>query len=381
MRRWSMKLRLFSVALLTGVAFAGCDTDSYAPPAPGRSKTSSASSGAMPVRAKEIAMILPPGDNADLLLYDLVARNEAGFQKVVFRSLKPAPGAPPSKQGELIKQAAAEGASALIVVPDETKETADAIAALDPTKTPLLLLGRTTTGAVPPGATVVAFEPFGPSAKKMVDAIAEDLKKQASPADAAVALVVRSPADESSSQRDAALTEALKAAKLPVGVTIPVGLDLSETTKAVEAALTAHPEVWAVISDDEAGIQAGNTARRAAGGRKYLTAGYYSGHNTQSLTSGNVSAIAQRSLEALLRRVVKLAVDRGNGRDVPAKVLVPIEFRRGNLPLAPPADTAISSPAQIDTKKLLTAPIMPLDDEKKPEAKSDEKKPEAKKEP
>jgi ABC-type sugar transport system substrate-binding protein len=364
-----MKLRLISVALLAGLTPAGCDTDSYAPPAPGRSKTSSASSGAMPVRAKEIALILPAGDNIDLALYDLIGRNEAGFQKVVFRALKAAPDAPPSKQAELIKLAASEGASALIVVPDSTRETADSLAGLDPAKSPVILLGRAPTGAVPPGATTIAFEPFEASAKKLVDAIAEDLKKQGSPADAAVALVVRSPADESSAQRDAALTAALKTAKIPVGVTIPVGSDVSETTKAVEAALKAHPEVWAVVSDDEAGIQAGNTARRVAGGRRYLTAGYHVGHNNiQSLTSGNVSCLAERSLEMLVRRAVKLAVDRAKGQDVPAKVVIPIEIRRGNLPLATPAETATHSPVEIDTKKILTAPIVPID-EKKPEAK------------
>jgi ABC-type sugar transport system substrate-binding protein len=365
-----MKLRLISVALVAGVVPAGCDTDSYAPPAPGRSKTSSSASGAMPVRAKEIAMIFPADDNTDMALYDVIGRNESGFQKVVFRTLRPAPGAPASKQAELIKQAAADGASALIVVPDSTKETADAIAALDPAKTPVILLGRTPTGSVPPSATVIAFEPFEPAAKKMAEAIAEDLKKQASPADAAVALVVRSPGDETSARRDAALTEALKAAKLRVGVTIPVGFDTSETIKSVDAVLKAHPEVWAVISDDDGGIQAGNGARRIAGGRRYLTAGFYAGHNVQTLTSGAVSAIAGRSVEALVRRAVKLAVERAHGHDVPAKVLIPIEYRRGNLALAPPAEpTPADSPAGIDVKKLLTPPLGTVDDEKKPAAK------------
>jgi ABC-type sugar transport system substrate-binding protein len=365
-----MKLRLTSVALLAGVALAGCDTDSYAPPAPSRSKTSSAASGAMPVRAKEIVIIFPAEDNSDLALYDVVGRIEAGFQKVVFRSLKPAPGAPASKQGELIKQAASEGASALIVVPDSTKETADALAALDPAKTPVILLGRTPTGPAPASATVVEFEPFEPTAKKMVEAVAEDLKKQASPADAAVALVVRSPADESSTRRDAALTEAIKAAKLPVGVTIPVGSDMSEAMKTVEGALKAHPEVWAVISDDDGGIQAGNTARRIAGGRRYLVAGFHAGHNVQSLTSGAVSAIAGRSVEALVRRAVKLAVDRAQGQQAPAKVTIPLDYRRGNLPLAPPAEADTpSSPAGIDVNKLLTPPSVPGGDDKKPEAK------------
>ncbi len=370
MRRWSMKLRLISIPLLACVAPAGCDTDSYAPPAPGRSKTSSAASGAMPVRAKEIAMIFPADDNSDLALYDVVGRNEAGFQKVVFRSLKPAPGAPASKQAELIKQATADGASALIVVPDSTKETADAIAAIDQAKTPVVLLGRTPTGAVPPGVTFVGFEPFEPAAKKLVEAIAEDLKKQASPADATVALVVRSPGDETSARRDAALTEALKTAKLPISLTIPVGVDLTETSKAVEAALKTHPEVWVVVSDDDTGIQGANAARRLAGGRRYLTAGFHAGHNVQMLTQGAVSALASRSVEALVRRTVKLAVERARGQDVPAKVLIPVEFRRFTLPLVPPADAPTpESPAGIDVKKLLTPPPASIGDEKKPAAK------------
>ncbi len=72
MRRWSIKLSMISVGLLAGLALGGCDTDSYAPPAPGRSRTSSASSGSMPVRAKEIAMIFPAGDNTELSLYDVI---------------------------------------------------------------------------------------------------------------------------------------------------------------------------------------------------------------------------------------------------------------------------------------------------------------------
>ena len=39
----------------------------------------------MPVRAKEVVLVLPAAENGDLALYDLVGRNESGLLKVFYR--------------------------------------------------------------------------------------------------------------------------------------------------------------------------------------------------------------------------------------------------------------------------------------------------------
>lgn len=275
-------------------------------------------------------MILPAEENNDLALYDYLGRNEAGTQRVVYRSLRPSPGDAPSKQGELIKQAASEGASVLVVVPDTTKETADAIAALDPKKTPVVLLGRSTAGTLPPSATLVTFEGFPVSAKKIVDAVVEDAPKIGAAADAPAILVTGKAADESRDERIAALADALKAAKIRVVATVAVDSDPAVAAKAVEDVLRANLEVRTVFADDEAGVTAANTSRRELPARRYLSAGYFSGRNNlQSLMTGYVSALGERSIEMLVRRAIRAAVDRAEGKTVPAKVLVEIPIRRG----------------------------------------------------
>lgn len=355
---------------LAATALAGCDTDSIAPPPPGKSRPSSISPGAMPARAKEIALILPADGNTDLLIYDQAARTEAGFlaTKIVFRTLKPAAGDPPAKQGELIRQAVAEGASALVVVPDATKETADALAALDPKKVPVVLLGRTPTGEAPASATVVAFEPFAASARKLVDSAVADSKKIGAAAGAPVIFATLAVADENSAGRDAALADALKAAKVPIAATVPVPAEPTEAQKVVEAAMAAHPTAFGVIADDEAGVQAAIGARQAMGSRKYLIAGYFAGRNNLvTLMTGPVSALAERSAENLVRRAVRTALERAQGKEVGAKVLVPLELRVGGNVAAPPPPSA-PSPQPAPS-------VAPVPDVKKPAPPAEVKKP------
>ena len=346
MRRWVPSQVCVPGLFVAAAVMAGCDSDSFAPPPTGTTRPSSSATGSMPVRAKELVMILPSEENYDLALYDLLARNASGLEKVVYRSLRPSPGDPPSKQGELIKQAAAEGASVLLVVPDATKETAEAIAALDPKKAPVVLLGRSPSGTVPPSATLVAFEGFAASAKKLVDAIVEDTPKIGGAADAPVILVTGKAVDESRAERDASLADALKAAKIRVVATVPIDADGPAAGKAIEAALTKNIDVRAVLCDDEAGMTAVNATRRELPARRYLSAGYYSGRNNlMSLMTGYVSALAERSVETLVRRAVRAAVERAEGKTVPAKVQVEIPIRRGDV-VANAAD--VPTPAHPD---------------------------------
>ena len=331
MLRWVLRQVSVPGLLVAAAVMAGCDSDSFAPPPTGGARPSSSASGAMPVRAKEIVMILPAADNTDLTLYDIVGRNESGLLKVVYRSLRPSAGDPPGKQGELVKQAAAEGASAMIVVPDGTKETADAIAAVDTKKTPVVLLGRVPMG-MPPSTTTVTFEGFAASAKKLVAAVVEDAPKVGASAEAPAILVTGKADDETKAERDAALADALKAAKIRVVATVPVDTDTTLAEKAVEAALKAHPDARATFCDDDSGITAANAARHEITDRKYLVAGYFAGrNNAQTLMNGYVSALAERSIEALIRRTARTVVDRAEGKAGPAKVQVEIPIRRGSV--------------------------------------------------
>ncbi len=331
MRRWITRQDLMPGLLVAAALAAGCDADSFAPPAPGRSRSSASPSGALPARAKEVVMVLPAEENADLALYDLIGRNEAGLSKVVFRVARPSPGAPASAQAELIKQAAADGASTLIVVPDATKETADSLAALDPRKTPVVLLGRSPSGPPLASATRVAFQGFDVSAKAIASAIVGAEKTLGFKPDAAAILVSVTPADETGAERNAALAAALKEAKVPIVATVTTTSDTAAAQKTLAEAVKGRPEVHVLVGDDEAAIIASNAMRTEFPNRKFLVAGYFMGRNNyQSLMSGRIAALAERSVETLVRQTVRLAVDRAEGKDVPAKVAVEITIRPGN---------------------------------------------------
>jgi ABC-type sugar transport system substrate-binding protein len=351
-------------ALVFVAALAGCDTDSIAPPA-AKSRPSAGS------RAKEVVMILPADENTDLTIYDLAGRNEAGFLKIYFRALKPSPGDAPSKQAEMIKAAAAEGASALIVVPDATKETAEALKALDPKKTPVILLGREPAGGVPASATLVDYEPFAISAGKLVDAIVADGKLVGVKPDAPAVLVTLKAPDENSARRDAALAEALKAAGHPIVATVPAPTDSNAVQAAIQEAMKAHPEAFAILCDDEPAILSANGIRRELKDRKFLVAGYSAGRgNLQTIMLGLVSAVAERSVENLTRRAVRVALDRAQGKEVGEKVLVPLEIRRGKVTpesLVPPPMPSNLGPDSMRTRTPQPAPGGVLPEVKKPE--------------
>ena len=74
-------------------------------------------------------------------------------------------------------QAVTEGASALVVVPDASKETAEALAAVDTKKTPVVLLGRAPAGGAPASTAQVAFESFDVSARALVGAVIVEAEK------------------------------------------------------------------------------------------------------------------------------------------------------------------------------------------------------------
>jgi ABC-type sugar transport system substrate-binding protein len=350
MRGWATRWDRIAAVLFTAT-LAGCDSDTIAPPPPGKARPAGVSGGSIPTRAKEIVLVLPAAENNDLMIYDLAARNESGLLKVFFRALKPSPGDPPTKQAELIKAAAAEGASALVVVPDATKETAEALAALDAKKTPVVLLVRTPAGGAPASATLVDYEPSEVSARKLVDAIVADGKLAGAKPGAPVILVTLKDPDENSAGRDAALAEALKAAGLPVAATVPATADSNALQAAIQAALKAHPEAFAVVCDDEPALLSANGIRREMKDRKFLVTGYSAGRgNLQTILVGPVSAVAERSVENLARRAVRVALERAQGKETPAKVLVALETRKGNVTaesLQPPS----SEPPGLNAKR------------------------------
>jgi ABC-type sugar transport system substrate-binding protein len=334
MRRWVQRHRLLLSLFIASAPLLGCDSDSFMPPPKAGKRASTAISPAAPQQSKEIILVLPAEDNPDIQLYDAVCRLEAGNLRVIFQAVRPSPGDPKGKQAELIKKAVANGAGAMVVVADGSDETVLALAAVDQKKTPIVLLGRPVEAPKSgPPYTLVTFPPFTASAKKLVDAVVEDAKKLGAPADGTALFLVDIAPDETSAERGDALKEALKAVKIPISATVTSTENASDAQKASTAALKADPKISIVVADDETGITLGPAIRKESKSKTYLPiGGYVQPRSSPSpVVTGQASIVAERSVETLARKAIRVALERAEGKTVPERLEVEINIRRAKL--------------------------------------------------
>jgi ABC-type sugar transport system substrate-binding protein len=330
MRRWVQRHRLLLSLFIASAPLLGCDSDSFVPPKAGK-KASTAISPATPQQSKEIVLILPAEDNPDIQFYDAVCRLEAGNLRVIFQTFRPSPGDAKDKQAELIKKAVADGAAAMIVVADGSDATVLALADVDQKKTPIILLGRPVEAPKSgPPYTLVTFPPFGPSAKKIVEAILEDARKLGAPTDGTALFLQDTTADETSDARNAALTEALKAAKTPISATVPTTESINDTHKPGVEVLKANPKIAIIVADDDSGVTIGPSLHKESKSKVYQPLGGFVQPRSgpSPVVTGQATAVVERNVEALARKAVRVALERAEGKTVPERQEIDLVFRR-----------------------------------------------------
>jgi len=337
MRPWYPQQGVVLSFLLVSMVLSGCDNEVFAPPPRGL-KTSKALAPTASSRAKDIVLILPAEENDDLQVIENMTRLEVGNSRAAFILHRVSEAEPASKQAELIKLAAAEGASAILLVANKAPETAEAIAAVDQRKTPIILLGRTPVVTKGEPCTLITWPSFVPSARAIVDAIIEDVKKAGYPDDAPVLLLTNDPPDETSRARDAALIDALKTTRHPIAAKVPMVED-SVSSKALNEALKVHPKVCAAISDDGIGISIATSVRLdLKGAIHYMIGGYCQTAATMKLVAMNhVTILVDRNLEGLVRSAVSAAIDRSDGKAVPERIEIEMPSRRASGTTAAPS--------------------------------------------
>ena len=318
------------VSLLVCAALQGCDNDAFAPPTRG-GKTSENASTTQPTRAKLIAFIFPAEESDDLQVIENYARLEVGRLRSTYQVYHASKGDSSSTQAELIKRAIKDGASAIVLIADKLPETGEAISAVDQKKTPVVLLGRMPVSLKAGSSTLITWPNFAPSARQIVTATVEDVKKAGFPDDAPVLLLTNDPSDESSLARDAALTEAIKTTAHPIATKVPMVED-SVSSDALKNALKAHPKVCAVITDDGLGAAIATTIRQELKGAGiYVLSGYSQTSNTLKLVSMNQAAmIVDRNLEGAVRKAIDAAIERSEGKSVPDRIEVELISRRAS---------------------------------------------------
>jgi ABC-type sugar transport system substrate-binding protein len=378
----SLLLRLFAVlagaALAVSTAFVsiGCDSNStFLPPPPDGLRGSAAEDSIdVPVPdelegtaagARSVEMILDRRDPSEINSVLTAARTQAGLDKVRLRPQVLGDADPPSKQVELVREAVARHPLALIIEPADPSDTrmAEAIQKARAGGIPVVLLNRplatkasnvdavkTTDSArkesqAPAGAVatspsgtpesagsaslvLVAPPPFAPLARQLVaSAIRNATNAQLDPKSGAV-LLVNQTGDLFNGDRIAGIRSALKDA----GITSVEEISFSKSAEAgaalLKQKLTTNPKPVLVFATDGLSTTAARQVMaQLIPDRLYVQAAFASdGNLSDMIRIADFAAVAGYAPNRVLRKAITTAVSLSQGRSVPARVEIPVEF-------------------------------------------------------
>lgn len=264
---------------------SGCDKDPFGPP----SRSRPLPSVAQPEEAKPnyLIFVVPRIPTGDLEVWGYRAQHEANDKRAIFRIMGPAPTETAGTQAQVVQRAVADGASALIVYPGDSPELPKALAEAESKGVPVVLLDRSVTA--PEGSkpfTVVEFAPFEATAKQIVAATIEDLKKAKQPVNGTAIVLADKVVDRTSGQRVDALKAAAEAAGFRQAVVVPIdGTDQAASRKAVIEAVKAQPDASVVLTDDGEGLVVGAEARAELKGKPIIFVGGYTDYRTSPVVT------------------------------------------------------------------------------------------------
>ncbi|MDB5353028.1 MAG: hypothetical protein JWN86_4275 [Planctomycetota bacterium] len=313
--------RLF-FALTTAACAIGCDSD-------GRS--SRPPRVAAPVETTTVVVILPEGGLAELDVWEREARRQEVRTKALAEIHRLAPGDPPSKQADAIKQAVASGASALIVMPEDPRAVSAAIDEARKGGIPVVLLDRAvpTTEAPPP--PLVRYQDERETAKMLVAAAQEEAKKINFPPEGPAMIVVNGPSDEHSKARVKALRDELQAAGVRVLPDVVFSGDSIYTKPALEAGFRASPHVAMVFAEDDQGVKAVASFRHLLDRKKrrFVMAGYTTDHFTLDYVKYNTcAALIDRNITVPMSKAFDAVLALVRGETVAGEIVVTTPFLR-----------------------------------------------------
>lgn len=344
--RGSARLQGWSLVLAIGLFAAGCDTFTFDPPRPpelaNKSKTSRAVAGeaTSAPSTKTIEVVLMPRAAADVDQLKAAVRLQAGIDKLRLQVEAPAEDAPASEQAELVRkaiarkppviliEAPAEPVTELIQAAAEGRKAGVAIVSLG---RPLAASGSSASESADGSAApmvVVAHEPLGDSAAKLVADAMRSAKNGEIAADSGAVILVDPTVDALAQDRVAALRKALEAAGVKRVDEQRFERTVEDAQKKIVEYLEAHPETTLVFGVDAAGVLGADGATGVLKEKhRYAIAGYSGEDSARNQVMMNeYSAIGVLSIDRLLRRGVNVAGGILNGTQVPEKdvLMIPI---------------------------------------------------------
>jgi ABC-type sugar transport system substrate-binding protein len=315
-------------ALLALALFAGCDSGSFVPPR--RADLKALPDPTKTERLGRIAMVLAPGDTVDQLTFGLFGRREANRARMSFALTRPKPDDPPSRQAELIREAAASGALAVIVEPSDSPDVAAALEDVRSKGTPVVLIDRPILSRDPSAPfTIVALSPIQPPFQQLAEALRADARSLGLPdTGTALVLVDAGAGPEADRQgRAPALISALTKAGVPKVDALPIARETAKAEEALTARLKADPKVTIVVSPDESGVRLAAVVKEAIRPTRHISIGgciWPEGKPDEGVFPA--AALVNINTPELAREAVRTAMRLINREATPQEKLVPVSF-------------------------------------------------------
>lgn len=288
--------------------------------------------------AAEVALVLPPEATIPAGVFERVVAAELGKAQAIYSREKPAPGDPPGRQAELVREATARGVSAVIVVPQAgpTPDLGPALADARTRGVKVVVLGDPVPVLDgPPYPNVRLQDLAGPTAE-LVAAARKAARESDPPAEGpALILMTSSPDYPRSPGRAAALRAELERAGIAVLPDIAFPPTVEGPTATIREALkTSEPPAFIFGTDDMGVTTTGTIRDRIDSDAPTVVAGFID--NPEMLpviNSGQCAAIVDGNLSAAGARATQLALDLIAGRATEESIEIPTPVRLTRRPL------------------------------------------------
>jgi ABC-type sugar transport system substrate-binding protein len=325
--------------LALGSLLSGCEGASgLAPPPPPTPSTATSDSGigaSKPSGVLRLVMILPGDQRPEYDVWTQVGRAAAGKSRAIFEATAPSPVDPPSRQVELVREAARKKPSCLIVVAADPEAMAPALAEVRDQGTPVVLLARPVAveGAPLP---LVTRGPYAAAAKELVAAVRKDALVVGFPPDAEALVLVDARGGKDSAKRAAALLEAAKAAEVPLARPTPLPFDGDEplARKAIEETRAEGHRIGIVLADGARAIYGAMGLRMDLPREdRFVLAGFATRPKMMTIPrSSFCSAMADANVDGLATAAVEAAVRLARGETLSERIEVPLKVLRAPGP-------------------------------------------------
>jgi ABC-type sugar transport system substrate-binding protein len=367
------------LAASAAIASIGCDSSTFLPPPPDGLRSAApddlSSNANVPVPpglegayagARSVEIILDRRDPSEIEEVKTAVRTQAGIDKVKQRTAVLAEQDLPGQQVELVREAIARNALVLIVEPADPTDSrmAEVLQKAREDQIPVVLLNRPLTApgsraaaskgaestakgsaAAPPPASpganpllpfagakplvLVTPPSFTASAHQLVALAIRNAKNARLDPKGGAIIVINTIGDPFLHERTEAIRDALKKSGITTVEEITFHKPVEVGAKLLTEKLKANPKLVLVFAVDSVSTAA---CRQVTGqlipDRLFVQSAYAAESSYGDMTAtGDFAAVAAFAPTRLIRRAITTAVNLAEGRNVPARVEVPIEVR------------------------------------------------------